>query len=644
MRSARPAHVLRAPETRVPALALVLGLVVPAMLLAGCDCSGRIDGGGTPCVTSAECPTGSACVDGVCDGTGTTDGGAIGSCTSDPPVPVAEACNGRDDDCDGQIDDGVLSSCGDCDPSCEGEHLGPGTGTPFDPEGHTDGSESEGVGLDDDGAIVLDSRRIETAFIWIANTGDGTVSKVDTRTRVEVARYRTGPAGGADDPSRTSVNSLGDVYVANRAGRSVTKISVLGADCTDTDGDGVVRTSTGPTDVLPWGQDDCVLWNVSLPDGGILRALAAQDTLGPDGEIITAVWVGGWEGLAWKLDGENGAIVVRTASPTNNYGFALDGAGNLWIAGRSARVLGRIDTRRCLDTASCDVAPCGDDGDSCIKQQVSIPEGHNPYGITVDADQRVWVAMHGTSTIGRYDHDAAGARWTFVNVGVDCHGIAADGAGWVWAAGYGAGVVRLDADDPTMFSIVPGTDGRGSKGMAIDFDGQVWSINQGTDDATVIEPGATLGDATVTTSVVPAGIERYTYSDMTGQQLRLATDPRGWYRRPFEGCPEGADVETEWRELRFEGSIPPGTLMRFRVRTAATREALASAMWILVGEAPPATSPLSIDDALVAASVEPQRWIEVEVQLEAMRSSATEIISPRLTSLTVTRQCGSLVF
>lgn len=237
---------------------------------------------------------------------------------------------------------------------------------------------------------MLDSRRIETAFIWIANTGEGTISKVDTRTMREVARYRTGPlVGGANDPSRTSVNSLGDVYVGNRQGLSVTKISALGADCPDTNGDGRITTSTGPTDVLPWGQDDCVLWNTSLPDGGIIRAVAAQDTIGPDGEIITSVWVGGWDGVVWKLDGETGEILVRTASPTRNYGFALDGSGNLWISGRSDRVLGRIDTRRCVSTASCDVTPCGAEGNTCIKQAIPIPSPHNPYGITVDSEQRV---------------------------------------------------------------------------------------------------------------------------------------------------------------------------------------------------------------------------------------------------------------
>ncbi len=200
-------------------------------------------------------------------------------------------------------------------------------------------------------------------------------------------------------------------------------------------------------------------------------------------------------------------------------------------------------------------------------------------------------------------------------------------------------MIRLTADDPSSFVVVPGTGGRSSKGMAVDFDGYVWSINQGTSDATVIEPGPGLTDATVFTDVSPHGALRYTYSDMTGTQLRLATNPRGIWRRPFEGCPASTSSGTDWRELRFEGSTPPGTLMRFRVRTAATREELASAMWTVVGETPPDTSPLSIAAALMRAGITPAAWLEVEVQLEAMRSGRTMPITPRLSALAVTREC-----
>lgn len=606
-------------------------LAACVLALAGCGTKNP----SRSCLSHDECAPG-FCVDGECTAPAPQADGGGGGGSGDGGL--VDPRGGGGVDCEATPP--VLSSCGDCDPNCRGTHVGVGG---FDPEA----DDTEGLGLAPDGSLVLESRRVETAFIWIANTGQGTVSKVDTRTQMEVARYRTGPNGAGEDPSRTSINTLGDAYVANRgsanaAARSVTKISVLGEDCPDTNGDGVITTSSGPTDVLPWGQDDCVLWRTPLTDGGMLRALAAQDVRGPDAELFTYVWVGGWSGLLWKLNGETGAIEVRTQSPTQNYGFALDGLGNLWISGRGTSALGRVDTNRCASTEACNVTTCtGADGATCVKQRISMGT-HDPYGITVDGDQRVWIATHGTQRIARYTPSTN--AWDIIGpAGVGLHGIAADGAGSIWVAAGLTGVARVNAD--TMEAqIVPGTNNRGTngaKGVAVDFDGRVWVINlstSGGSDATVITPGPTLADNTVERGVAHAGAVRYTYSDMTGTQLRLATDPSGRWRRPFEGCADGAD--TIWRELRFTGEVPLGTRMRFRARTAATRAELAAATWAFVGEVPDGASPLDLQAAFDAAAIDPQPWIEVEAQLEATRTSWRDTpISPKLRSLTVTHEC-----
>ncbi len=634
-----------------PLLALLLAIV-------GCECSGAVDGGGhgggAPCTSTAECAAGEMCIDGRCTRPGggegceadvDGDGYGVGcewgpDCDEgDPTQTGTEVCDGYDNDCDGVADNGVLSECGDCDLTCRADGVGSGGGS--DPAWDVEGDDSEGVGVDDDGALVLDSRSVDTHFIWIANTGQGTVSKVDTRTYVEVARYVTGPDGAGNDPSRTSVNSAGDVYVGNRTGRSVTKISALGAACPDTNGDGTVTTSTGPDDVLAWGTDDCVLWNTRLTDGGIIRAVAAQDVEGPDFTLDHYVWIGGWDAVVWKLDGDDGSIVLRTASPSYNYGFALDGNGNLWISGRSSTVLGRIDTTRCVDDASCSDPVCGADGDTCVKQAIPYPSGINPYGITVDFNQRVWTANHGSNSVTRYDPSApVGARWTVTNIGNNCHGIAADGEGWVWAACYGAGIHRLSADDPSINGLVAGTGGFSCKGMAVDFDGKIWSINLGHNSAIVVEPGPGLTDATVTTGVANRIVSPYTYSDMTGQQLRLATNPRGYYRRVFEGCdPAEPTTGTVWGELRWDADVPPGTRLLWRVRTAPTREELVDAEWVVVAEVPPAAPPADVDAALGGAGVTPARFLEVEVQLHSMRESTMEVITPRVRSMELTHTC-----
>jgi large repetitive protein len=53
------------------------------------------------------------------------------------------------------------------------------------------------------------------SYIWVPNSNEGTVSKVDTRTGMEVARYRTSNLTYSN-PSRTIVDQNGSCWVANR--------------------------------------------------------------------------------------------------------------------------------------------------------------------------------------------------------------------------------------------------------------------------------------------------------------------------------------------------------------------------------------------------------------------------------------------
>ena len=599
---------------------LLVGLV-----LLGTSCGSCSSGRGTLSHTDADTTTGA-------DG-GSGDNNNNDSCLAGTDCPS------------GICDDGVCATagtnncadpgpCGNCDPFCRTEGAGAGS-DPFTLE-NDDDENSQGVVLDEEGAVTIDIKHIESQFIWISNTGEGTISKVDTRTFDEVARYWSGPDGASNDPSRTSVNTFGDVFVGNRSGMSVTKISSLGTECLDRNGDGVVTTSSSGTDILPWGQDDCVLWNVPLEDGGIIRAVAAQDSRPNDDTARPAVWIGGWNGIVWKLDSERGDILVRTESPVQNYGFALDGLGNLWISGWSSGAIGQIDTFKCTSTAACNVPVCEDDTTpDCVKRR--IPLNHTPYGITVDFKQRVWVG--GTET-ARYDPAApAGSRIVSVSDVPFIHGIAADDKGFIWGAGLANGVVRYDAENPASHIEVPGTN-TSAKGMAVDLDGKVWAINQAHNDATVIVPGPTLNDNQVTNNVVPTLISPYTYSDMTGAQLRFATDQRGFYRRIFEGCPEdGSFLPPVWQELRWDVETPGTSSITFRVRGGATIAALQAAAWVDVARVPPDTSPKNITAALDAAGIQGLHFMEVEADLSAVRDASNNVFAPRLQAMQLTLVC-----
>ena len=104
------------------------------------------------------------------------------------------------------------------------------------------------------------------SYAWVANTDQGSVSKINTDTMIEEARYYTDPAqSGAASPSRTSVSADGRfMVVSNRDRGSVTKIAATIEDCVDKNGDGVIQTSKDKSELLPYLQEECILWTTTL--------------------------------------------------------------------------------------------------------------------------------------------------------------------------------------------------------------------------------------------------------------------------------------------------------------------------------------------------------------------------------------------
>ncbi len=632
----KPSWLTHAGKMALPGLLLLMGLTA-----WGCDDVGLSGGSnnspengqsiGEACSDKNRCATGLECVDDICESqkpsNNTSPNNSNNGGTNNGGTNNGGTNNGGTNNGGGTTDECPQKNiCGNCDAKCHVGTIGPDGTKPFDP----DAAGNTGVVTDANGNITMEMPGMgsKKEFIWIANTQEGTISKIDTKTYEEVGRYLTGPAGTGNDPSRTSVDTYSDVYVGNRSSGSLSKIG-NGATCIDKNGDGVIQTSTGPGNVLPWGQDECALWNTSLPGGGWIRAVAAQD--GPDGPVV---WAGGYDGVIWKLNGNTGEIIFQTPSPVHTYGFALDKTGNLWIATLGAQ-LGRLDTNRCVDAASCNTEICGDDGDACVKQRIATP-GYT-YGITVDYKQRVWLG----GSIQRYDHSAPlGSRFTHLN-GLSAAGIAADENGWVYGAGQGSGIHRINADNPDERTIIAGSTGGSSYGIGVALDGKVWGVNIHHNTAFVIEPGAGLNDGqivhTQTGFVFP-----YTYSDMTGSQLRLATNRQGIYTETFEGCSEEFFHHNEWEQLHYNVVVPDGASIKIRIRVANTKAALSSAAWIDAVEVPTGTSPLDIKSILEPLGLHRHSFLQVEVQLNAFRDENVLAV-PVLKGITTRAECPLII-
>ncbi len=559
-----------------------------------------------------------------------------GDCNDhDPSIhpQAVEICDNIDQNCNGQVDEGLRSECGDCRPGCRLLYL-PGK-SPWQPG--IDNSSAVAVAGND---LVLSGQNHERYDAWIANDIDAKVTRLDTRDGSQLARYdsalrdgsnhaepldtlcdrdKTNPQPGGNCPSRTSVNLQGAVYVANRAfGRqgTVTKIAGFEEDCIDRNHDGTIQTShdvngNGRIDLQEPGEylgqdDECLLWTVDVGSvGGVPRALAVA----ADG----SVWVGlHGDQKVLKLDPDSGKILATLAVPGfKPYGAAMDGHGTLWLTEALTGQILSIDTKA-----------------GRVGQALSAPAPEkgcpSSYGIAVDTSDRVWMAGFTCPYAFRYDPQQG--EWFSVHLpdaGV-MRGIAADDNGHIYVAssydwvtintdsrfGYidaSAPITRLtmfDAADGGHLKTFGGKDaplpGGGSIGVGLDADGRAWLVNRENGSATRVDPKT--GDA----AQFGVGAMPYTYSDFTGYSLRRIVAPSGFIRGVLDGCAMGP---SEWEKLTVDAQLPAGASIQIRARTAASRDALTHAAWF----GPWSSSPV---DLLMSPGPLPEdRFIEIEARL-----------------------------
>jgi hypothetical protein len=419
--------------------------------------------------------------------------GALVACGGDGP-PESEGSGG---------DSGILTA---------GASSGVTAGDTEDSDGASggqDGSGPSGGGGDDDGVPKFDvggetggpaddpcagdgagggggGQNLELSYIWIANSSQGTISKINTQTMIEEGRYQAKPANG--DPSRTSVNLQGDVAVANRNG-GVAKFWANIENCQDTNGMPGIQTSSGGNDVLPWGEDECLAWYTELNCGSNRPAAwtPGEYSQSACGYVGAKLWTA-CDSDVLLLNGETGAI-EQTIPGIGSffYGGAADADGNFWGLDTSGSQLVRVD----IDDFSVQTWPLGPT---------------RGYGITVGPEGRPWTC--GGGGVARFNLDTE--TWdTAGSSGIG--GCMADGEGRIWHSdssgmllGYNIETLAVDAQVQLPEYV---------HGVSIDFDGYVWGVSFAGSNAYRADPST--GDVQTFDQLVGA----YTYSDMTGFAL-----------------------------------------------------------------------------------------------------------------------------
>ena len=481
-------------------------------------------------------------------------------------LPGTETCDDTDQDCDGAIDEGTESPCGGCDASCVGGVWGEAE-APF--------VASPGLAITARGRLTLARETRTTAAVWVANSAEGTVSRIDAAAAGETGRYQS----GGSEPSRVAVDWLGDAWVANRAFEDVPTLRKIAGDpsrCVDRDDSGAIDTSDGPDIVA---DDECVLLTIPVGDvGTVARAIAIDGSRGLDDAHGGDVWVGLHEGEEIvHLDGATGAVRDRLSVPEfAPYAAAFDPWGMLWMISRDG-LLVRVDRRE----------------RPLVAEVIEVPMAcYLLYGLAIDREGRLVLTGFGCDQVLAYDPEVR--AWSRVATPPSVRGAVFDGDA-AWVAHTDGRASRLTLA-PLRLRETIDLRGEGvapieSIGVGADGIGHVWVVSSagGPDDRGV----ATRVDAEsgVVTAQVFVGRAPHTQGDLTGQKLHGAFVPEASATHVFDGCARGG---TAWRRIHVASFAGSGGRVRVEARHASDASMLASAPWRVLGVVPDDLSPYSL--------------------------------------------------
>lgn len=521
-----------------------------------------------------------------------------------------------------------------CDPNCHTEPSGMG-GRMFDPAGGTRVAFDMAAG-----GLVVPVNESREDLLWVPNTGESTVSKWDAVAEREVARYRVGlPQGecrgrccyenGCNQVSRVVVDGFGNVFAASRGfgmQGTVSKIAAARSDCIDRNMNGMIETSSGPMDVLPYGADECVLWTAAVgPVNAVLRSIAID--LGDESIPEGNVWVGACGDVPaglFMLNPRSGVTAQRLDFPRCAYGAVVTPDGILWQHSRDEGITP-------VDPFTGRVGPFQRSGEG-------VGGNGATYGITADLNGRIWLSRAG---IDAYGYDPQRRQWTWADL--QSHprggeptglGITVDASNHVWVAGPTV-AYEWHADDfnpgGTMqwglitvhrFAAIPGF--ASVSAIGADRRGQIWLASS--------EPGplVKLDPATNVARAFDGPNRVYSYSDFTGAVRRLATG-LSTYRETYS-----PDCAASYAEFSWQSTTPMGSSLQFSLQTASTRAGLDTARVVPLAAAPRDTSPVDVQARLLAAGVLSARYARITVTFSLSAQSAQ---SPVLSAMALSWRC-----
>jgi len=275
--------------------------------------------------------------------------------------------------------------------------------------------------------------------LWVANTQDGTVSRIDRDPNqvvtIDVRGEPTGLAFGA-----------GSLWIANGRARSVAQV--------DPGSNRVVRDVVVSNSPRAVAAGFGALWVASTVDGVVRRLDLRRGTPSRPIRVSSPAAIGAGAGAIWVASEEAGTVarldprsgqLIEAVDVGNGPNAVAVGEGAVWVVNRPDGTVSRIDpaTNRVTST---------------------VHVGGEPAGIAVGEDG-VWVAGGSAGTVTRVDPDKP-QRLTRTAIESNSAAVAtADGVVWAAAGAppgsHRGGTLRVAASFPTEPQVIDWLDPRG---------------------------------------------------------------------------------------------------------------------------------------------------------------------------------------
>ncbi len=444
-------------------------------------------------------------------------------------------------------------------------------------------------------------------FLWVPNSVTGTVSKIDAVTGGELGRYRLDPGGDAD-PGVAAVDFEGSCWVGNRGVGTLVKIGLLeNGGCVDGDGSGEIETSTdlnsdgdiSGSEILDWGEDECVLIETVLVEGaeGPHVPGDGHDDYAINNLQAVAVDANGdvWAGVydtsyLYHIDGGTGEVREQLdvsedqSSPTS---AVVAGDGTLWVSSWPDRWVLAIETT------------------TGVRNKVELTHGSS--GVAVNRNDDLFVTGYDEQLFSKINGETAEVDWTQTTSNL-ANGVATSANGRIWVAASGAGTVnRYNPEGGTLgFVSLP----NGPTGVAVDQDGKIWVVGDQTNTIYRVDP------TTIRSDLVKSLVDTTSHAatgDFTGIVARNLTSRFGTWTVVQDSQVAG----TPWGVVSWEAQNPDGTIVAVRVRSSEDEES-----WSAWEDA---------TNGLDLSLTPPGRYLEIQASLQ--KTTGDEF--PQLDDLTV---------